>query len=301
MPSWDDLFNEIKSSGGTHDILRRKYLKKLQQVTGRNIIVYYSSFLQKPELGHITAINDNDKNGFMNAIKGLDPDKGLDLLLHTQGGEMAATESLVHYLRSKFGIEVRAIIPQIAMSGGTMIACSCKSIVMGRQSNLGPYDPQYKGVPARGVIEEFNNAMTQIRADPEARHVWQPIIAKYNPTMIGECQRAITWSEQMMRDWLRTGMFAGQQNIGQTIDTIIQELGDQAMTLSHSRHISVDKCEDMGLNIERMEQSQKLQDAILSVHHIMMLTLTDTPAIKIIENHLGKAFVQTAVVRQVGP
>jgi ClpP class serine protease len=39
---------------------------------------------------------------------------------------MAATESIVDYLRKMFGTNIRAIILQIAMSSGTMIACSCK-------------------------------------------------------------------------------------------------------------------------------------------------------------------------------
>jgi len=237
----------------------------------------------------------------MNAIQGLDPKKGLDLLLHTPGGETAATESLVDYLRSVFDTDIRAIIPQIAMSGGTMIACACKSIVMGKQSSLGPYDPQLAGVPAHGVVEEFAKAKEEIARNPATVAVWQPIIAKYNPTFVGECQKAIDWSEQMIRSWLQTGMFKDQQNPQSTIDTIIQELGDHAITLSHARHLSADRCKNMGLTIEKMEENQKLQDAILSVHHAMMITMTETPAYKIIENHNGKAFVQRAAYAQGPP
>jgi len=300
MPTWDELLKEHQSYGSTYDIIRRKYLAKLQKVTGRNIIAYYSSFLQKPELVLQSSINDNDKNGFMNSIKQLDVKKGLDLILHTQGGETAATESLVDYLRSIFKTDIRAIVPQIAMSGGTMIACSCKSIIMGKQSSLGPYDPQYMGVSAHGVIEEFETAKREIRTDPSTIAVWQPIIAKYNPTLVGECQKSIAWSEKMIRAWLETGMFEGDANPSQTINKIIQGLGDHATTLSHARHLSAEKCADMGLKIEKMEDDQKLQDAILSVHHAMMITLAETQAYKIIENHLGKAFVQRAILT-VGP
>lgn len=296
MPTWDELLKEVQGYGSTFDIIRRKYLTKLQEVTGRNIIAYYSSFLQKPELSLQSSINDNDKNGFMNSIKDLDVKKGLDLILHTQGGETAATESLVDYLRSIFKTDIRAIIPQIAMSGGTMIACSCKSIVMGKQSSLGPYDPQYAGVSAHGVIEEFDTAKKEIKIDPSTIAVWQPIIAKYSPTLVGECQKSIAWSEKMIRSWLETGMFEGDTDPSQTIKNIIQGLGDHAITLSHARHLSAEKCANMGLKIEKMEDNQKLQDAILSVHHAMMITLTNTEAYKIIENHLGKAFVQRAIL-----
>jgi membrane-bound ClpP family serine protease len=57
-----------------------------------------------------------------------------------------------------FGTNIRAIIPQMAMSAGTMIALSTREIIMGKHSNLGPIDPQIAGIPAHGVIEEFNRA-----------------------------------------------------------------------------------------------------------------------------------------------
>ena len=37
------------------------------------------------------------------------------------------------YLRAMWSTDIRAVIPQLAMSAGTMIACSCKEIVMGKQ------------------------------------------------------------------------------------------------------------------------------------------------------------------------
>ena len=82
----------------------------------------------------------------MNAVYGLDRSKGLDLILHTPGGDLAATESIVTYLKKMFNNDIRAIIPQISMSAGTMIAMSCKEIIMGEQSSLGPIDPQMGGV-----------------------------------------------------------------------------------------------------------------------------------------------------------
>jgi len=115
MPNWHEILYEISKEGSTFDIIRRKYLKALYEKTCRNIIIYYSGWLQKPTVQG-TDLNDADKNGFMTVIHKLDRSKGLDLILHTPGGETAATESLVDYIRSMFGTDVRAIIPQIAMS-----------------------------------------------------------------------------------------------------------------------------------------------------------------------------------------
>jgi hypothetical protein len=66
--------------GSPFDVLRRKYVKLLHEKTERNVIVYYSGFLQKPELRGDNAVNDNDKNGLMTAVNGLDPELGLDLI-----------------------------------------------------------------------------------------------------------------------------------------------------------------------------------------------------------------------------
>jgi hypothetical protein len=91
MPNWADILNEVRSNGHTTDVIRRKYLKKLNQVTKRNVIIYYSGWLQKkaPPGGAPLdfGINDVDKNGFMSVVYKLDRNVGLDLLLHTPGGD----------------------------------------------------------------------------------------------------------------------------------------------------------------------------------------------------------------------
>ena len=200
MPSWGEVLTEIQAAGTTHDLVRRKYLAQLHELTGRNVILYYSGWLQKAFLTRQGVVgfevNDSDKNAFMATIHNMDRSLGLDLLLHTPGGDTAATESIVDYLRSMFGRNIRAFVPQLALSAGTMIALASREIVMGKHSSLGPIDPQINGIPAHGVVEEFNRAIGEIKADPTRAVVWQPIIAKYTPTFIGECQKAIAWGEQ---------------------------------------------------------------------------------------------------------
>lgn len=293
MPSWQSILEEIRQRGSSFDVVRREYLAKLHAHTGRNIIVYYSGWLQKPGLPGIQ-VNDADKNGFMTAVHQLDRAKGLDLLLHTPGGDTAATESLVDYLHSMFGTDIRAIVPQIAMSAGTMIACACKEIVMGAHSSLGPIDPQFGNIPAHGVIEEFKRAHAEIKADPSKIPVWQPIIAKYAPTLIGECEKAIKWSVEMTRDWLLRGMLANEPDKDKKAAAILAELADHALTLSHGRHLSADKCRSLGLKVTMLEDDQNLQEAVLSVHNALIHTLSGTGAYKVIENHNGVAFIQIA-------
>lgn len=293
MPSWHEILHEIKKSGSTYDLIRRKYLQKLYHITKRNIVIYYSGWLQKPDFPG-TEVNDNDKNGLMTVIHKLDRSKGLDIILHTPGGETAATESFIDYLRSIFGSDIRAIVPQIAMSAGTMIACSCKEIIMGKQSSLGPIDPQFKGIPAHGIVEEFKRAYKEICIDNAKIPIWQPILAKYPPAFIGECEKAISWSNEIVSECLKSGMFQDDKNPDEKIKKILTELGDHALTKSHARHLSAEKCKEMELKIFNLEKDQKLQEAILSIHHSCIHTLSSTPAYKIIENQNGVAFIQIA-------
>ena len=174
---------------------------KINEITGRNVISYYSCWLKNPGAPN-SSINDQDQNAFMNAVHQLDRGKGLDLILHTPGGDLAATENIVKYLHKMFNGDIRAIIPQISMSAGTIIAMSCREIIMGKQSCLGPIDPQMGGVACQAVIEEFKQAVSDIASNPSSAPLWQVIVSKYNPTFLINCQNAIKWSEQMMEEFL---------------------------------------------------------------------------------------------------
>ena len=297
MPTWHSLLNEIRARGSTFDVVRRERLKTLAEKTGRNVIIYYSGWLQKPKIPG-TQVTDADKNGFMTVIHGLDRTKGLDLILHTPGGQVAATESLVDYARKMFGTNIEVFVPQIAMSAGTMIACAAKKIYMGKQSNLGPIDPQFNGIPAYGVIEEFERALSEIREDQSKIPIWQVIISKYHPTFIGKCQNAIEWSKQIVTDWLTTGMFDGEPNPQQSAETVVGQLTNRVNMRTHSRHLSAEKSKSYGLKIEDLESDNDLQDLVLTVHHCFMHTFSNSAAIKIVENHDGVAIVHQVQIVQ---
>jgi Serine dehydrogenase proteinase len=174
-----------------------------------------------------------------------------------------------------------------------MIACACKSIVMGLHSSLGPIDPQFGGIAAHGVIEEFERAKKDVQKNPVLGNIWGPILNKYPATFVGECEKSIKWSEQMVSEWLETGMFADRNGPAQGSKAVIKELGDHALTLSHARHISAKRAAEIGLVIDKLEDDKKLQDLVMTVHHASIRTLTATPAFKLIENQNGTAFIQT--------
>jgi len=299
MANWREVLEKIsnikKQAQTAHtaavDLVRQDYLKKLHEKSGRNIIAYYSGWLSKPAEQNME-INDEDKNGFMMAVHGLDRSLGLDLILHTPGGSIGATHSLVDYLRRMFDKDIRAIVPQIAMSAGTMIACCCKEILMAKHSNLGPIDPHMGGLPAMGVIEEFKRACEEVKQDPSKIPLWQAIIGQYPPAFLSRCENAISWSNDFVRDQLEAVMFSDSGDAGAKAEHVVSKLSDYSDNRTHERHLHYDECREIGLKVSLIEDDDEFQNLVLTVHHCYMHSLQNTGAFKMIENHDGRAFVK---------
>lgn len=286
MPSWSEIFNNFQKNKESDRIPflvkeKQKYLDEISKCTNRNVITYYSGWMQKPTAADVS-INDKDINAFMEAVYKLDKSKGVDLILHTPGGDIAATEKIIDYLHSIFNGDIRAIVPQMAMSAGSMIAVSCKEIMMGRQSCLGSFDPQIGGVACQSVLKEFEKAKEDILQNPHALGLWQVIFSKYNPTFLVTCEQATELSDDLA-DEILSKNFPDKN----TRKNILKAFNNNTTTKVHSRHISKDKCKSVGLNIIDMEKDQHLQDMILSLHHCYMIYLESTAVTKIVENNIG--------------
>ncbi len=296
MPTWSAILNEARRLGATNPnaaidyIVNQKntFLNRLSEKTGRNTILYFSSFLQK-QPSNDASINDLDINAFMENIHGLDKCRGLDLILHTPGGDLAATEQIIKYLKSCFHGDIRAVIPQMAMSAGSMIAVSCKSVIMGKQSSLGPFDPQLNGVPCQSALREFYKAVEDVSKNPASLGLWQAILSKLNPTFLTLCAQADELAEELTEKILEDKEIEPQ--IKQRIKNTFAK-NEESKT--HSRHFDRDKCKEAGLEVIDLEADNELQDIVLSIHHCCMILAEQTPVIKIVENNIGGCYIRNA-------
>ena len=291
MPNWGEILAELQATeeaSGTiqFDQVRERYLTELHQVTGRPAILYYTDWMTSTQHNPATSMQPIDVQGFMGSVHGLNGDE-LDLILHVPGGDIAATQSIVEYLRSKFS-HIRAIVPLAAMSAGTMLALACDEIVMGAHSNLGPIDPQMlvndQYVSSGALLDDFAHAGDQIAQNPEAFRVWGPILAQYRPGLISDCLQAEALTRELARRWLAAGMLRHRSDDAKDV---AGWFADDAEHLIHSRPITREQARQQGLAIRFLEDSQEEQEAVLSVHHATLLALTGTDTVKIIENHLG--------------
>lgn len=291
MSSWNKVLEDVQSAAPVLDSARQKALLDLAGYRGRNVVCYYSGWLQDASGSAGVSITDDDMNGLMNAFYGLNRDKGLDLVLHTPGGDLAAAEAIVKYVRDCFGKDVVAIVPQMAMSAGTMIACSCREVIMGRQSSLGPTDPQLGGIPAGGVIEEFDRAVEQVSENPASAALWGQIIGKYHPTFLGDCQKAVEMSRGIVRDWLATNMFDGDGDAEEKIASVVDLLCEHKNSAMHNRHFSHEDLAERGLKVVMLEDDNDLQDLVLTLHHTYMISFQKTSAVKVIESSGGGRWI----------
>ena len=289
MANWHEIFDSVETLNSLEE-KKKNYFRKIKMYAKRNTIVYYSAWQQKPNLVGPFSIDDDDRNGFMNALSKMDKTKGLDLILHTPGGDTAATQSIVNYLFKFFSGDIRVIVPHTAMSAGTMIACSAKEIIMAKHSNLGPVDPQINGVPAYEFLKMIKEAKKDIASNQNATY-WLNTLSKYPPTFFGVCQNAINSSKTIVTQWLQRGMLLDDSQ--GAVDTA-NYLMDYSKHLLHNNRLDIDTLTaNTKLKIIELEKDQKLQDLVLSIYHCYQILCSKTQIAKIIENDRAIKFVKT--------
>ena len=86
-------------------------------------------------------IDIEDSEYILRAIRMTPPDMPIDIILHTPGGLVLASEQIACALKRHKG-KVTVFVPHYAMSGGTLISLAADEIVMDPNAVLGPVDPQ---------------------------------------------------------------------------------------------------------------------------------------------------------------
>lgn len=308
MPTWGGILSEINAELGVRgpaafDFIRRKYLLAAHQKTGRACILYATKWTV-PDPGtpsHVISINDGDLQGLMEVINGV-PETALDLILHSPGGGLDAAAAIVKYLRTKF-TDIRAVVPSAAMSAAGMIACSANRILMGKHSFLGPADPQFtlpttlggqRSVAVQSIIEQFERARAECIRDGRNLAVWAPILGQYGPDLLVQAERASKLAHSFVEEWLTKYMFAGEADGPDKAKAAATWLSSHENFNSHGRHISRDELRDKGLKVDNLEDDADEQDIFLSIFHAATHTMSATAAVKIIENHLGRAYINQA-------
>lgn len=97
-------------------------------------------------------INVEDSEHILRAIRLTPDDMPIDLILHTPGGLVLASEQIARALL-QHKAKVTVFVPHYAMSGGTMISLAADEIVLDENAVLGPVDPQLGQYPAASILK----------------------------------------------------------------------------------------------------------------------------------------------------
>ena len=307
MSSWSALLEEFNSQKDPKDPnwFDERLKENLDAISKRRggaaVIFYASAFLQKA-VGNVS-ITREDINGFMNALYGAPTEKGLVLILHTPGGDPNAVESIVEYLHAKFG-RIEVVVPYLAMSGGAMISLAGDLLLLGKQSQLGPIDPQLivdnKVYSARAIQEAFTRAREHIEGDTRLAHLWAPILQNMGPSLVVEADKNLRYSQELVANWLYERMLsdvaedkdrkARAENIAAYFNA--ERTSNHGQVHVHGQRIGAAKLEELGLKLEFLEDNQELQNDVLTAYHLMTLIFEMSNSLKFIASDKGKMWVK---------
>lgn len=150
-----------------------KQIKYISTLTGRNVLAYYADFENPDKTG--ADMSCTDMSHFIAAVRKMDPQKGLDLILRVGAGNLLFAENLVKYLHTEFGRDIRIIIPDKVSREGTMLACAGKEILMSKKAGcFGAVPAEAYGEPVRVHLDKLVTAKKEI----------QEIQRKYNAEVL---------------------------------------------------------------------------------------------------------------------
>jgi len=297
VPIFQQLLNELAKLPPDQQVgyinrFRTEQVKEIAALTGRGLLVYAADFKKSlpPQFGITNSITWEDKTCFADLVDGFDS-KQVDVLIHSPGGSVEATESLVALLRDNFD-EVRFFVPNTAKSAATMLALSGDLLLMDDRSELGPIDPQIliNGlyVPAQTVIDGFDEAKERIKTEgPDVLPAYLPLLSKYDLHVLQICENAKELSKRLVAGWLAEYMFKARPRRKVAAGKVAKMLADHKRYLSHARPIRIAEAKAMGLNVLDLREHGDLRNRVWSLYCIIELLFDRSPIMKLYESSKG--------------
>ena len=173
-------------------------------------------------------IDIDDSEAVLRAIRMTPDETPIDLVLHTPGGLVLASEQIAYALRDHPG-KVTVLVPHYAMSGGTLLALAADEVRMDPAAVLGPVDPQLGDLPAASIVRVAGR---------------KPVERVEDRTLIlaDVADKAVRHMKQVVRDLLARRMDAAKA------DSLAEELAGGHYT--HDDPITVTEARALGLPVE---------------------------------------------------
>ncbi|MGB3425630.1 MAG: hypothetical protein WBF84_16925 [Castellaniella sp.] len=233
----------------------------------------------------------------------------LVVVLNTGGGEVEAVERMVEIIRRWYD-EVYFVVPQIAMSAGTIFCMSGDRILMDYTSALGPIDPQVQGkdgnyVPALGYLDKFNE-IVQKSLDGKLSAAEFAIAQNQDLGILRRYEQARDLSVDLLKKWLvdykfrswtkhrtdpdKRGNDVTQEEKEARAQKIALQLGDNRLWHSHGRMIGVNTLTQvLRLEIDDYTDNQEQRNLISNYHDVIVdfMQKNSRPFLLHVRNNLG--------------
>jgi len=269
-------------------------LRRLEEYFDADVIFHYGE------------IHPSLEKAFRDFIEQLKKDTEFDrnrlvVFLNTPGGSAETVEKMVSVIRFHYN-EVYFVVPDYAMSAGTILCMSGDRIYMDYSSSLGPIDPQvYNGknwVPALGYLDKVEELIgkSAINQLTEAEFM---ILQKIDLAELRSYEMARNLTVALLKDWLVNFKFKDwntHSSNGQEVDPkekearaedIANKLSNNSIWHSHGRSIGIETLTNfLKLKIEDYSNNEELRDLIRGYNDLIC---------EYIIRLGGKAFVHSRV------
>lgn len=205
--------------------------------------------------------------------------KAISVVLRTGGGSAETTERMVAVLRKHYK-QINFIVPDRAMSAGTIFCMAGDKIYMDYASSLGPIDPQVQLpqtgdlVPALGYIDK----VAEIVKKPKLSPADVVLLKSVDLAKLALFEQGRDLSIDLLQDWLvrykfkewnkhrttKPGTDVTPDQKKQRAKEIATALSDHKRWRSHGRNLDVDKLKALRIEIDDYSDDADLRNIIRS-------------------------------------
>lgn len=246
-------------------------LKNLEEYFNSDVIFY---------LGEIHPAFQESYRNFIESLKETSNQTQLVIILNTTGGSAETVEKMVEITRYHYKV-IYFVVPQYAMSAGTIFCMSGNKIFMDYASSLGPIDPQvFNGeryVPALGYLDQVEKLLEKARNRELTKEEFL-ILQNLDLAELSRYEQAKNLTVTLLKKWLveykfqdwthhrtnpdRKGKPVTPQEKENRAEEIAKELGDNKKWHSHNRMIGIETLRELRLEIEDYSGNIKLRSLI---------------------------------------
>lgn len=203
--------------------------------------------------------------------------RALSIIIRTPGGSVETTERYVTVIRKHYDI-VNFVVPDVAMSAGTVLCMAGDRIYMDYSSALGPIDPQVLTPDGSGYVAAMGylDKVAEITAKSELAPADVVLLRSLDLAKLALYEQARDLSVDLMQEWLVEYKFKNWDkhrttNPGTPVTadekqarakSIAKELANHNRWHSHGRSLDLRKLNQLKLEIDDYSDDAELLAAI---------------------------------------